>query len=143
MPRVNVWIPDDLHNTIRTRLPKVNLSAVTQGALAALLECRHDQLACVCCSTSIDRHELADRATSALYSDALWELDPLVRRGGTAEGAARVLKDVAARHRVTAALRIPLPRPTRTNRADVAAAKVTPMPTEAESRGRHPTRRSA
>lgn len=136
--RLNVFIPDALHATFKKRFPRVNVSAICQAALAALLECRHDQLACAACATSIDRHELADRALSSFYSDVLDRLHPLVTRGGTAEGAARVLRDVAGRHAITAALRIPLPRPTRGERT---AYKVTPIPTEAGSRDRHPTAR--
>lgn len=138
MPRMNVWVPDDLHRSIKDRLPRVNVSAIVQRALATLLECRHEQLACATCSSTVDHHQLADAALGRFYSDALWDLDPLVRRGGTAEGAARILRDVAQRHAVTAAFRIPLPRPTRAERC---ANKVTAMPTEAESRDRHPTAR--
>lgn len=139
MPRINVWIPDDLDRTLRRRLPEINRSAVVQGALAALLDCDHDALSCSTCSTPVDHRRLIDDAQSRLYLDQLWELDPLVRRGGTAEGAARILKSVALRHHVTAAARTPLPRPTRGERT---ASKILPLPTEAESRQRHPTARS-
>lgn len=138
MPRINVWIPDDLDRTLRRRLPNLNRSRVVQGALAAQLDCTHDDLTCSSCATPVDHRQLIDDAQGRLYLDQLWELDPLVRRGGTAEGAARVLKAVAQRHRVTAATRTPLPRPTRGERT---ASKVLPLPTEAESRQRHPTAR--
>ncbi len=140
MPRINVWVPDALHRTIKHRLPGLNVSAVVQGALAAQLECDHDALTCASCSTPVDHRELIDLALGRFYSDALWDLQGLVRSCGTAEGAARVLKDTAGRHRISAASRLPLPRPTRAGRL---AAKVTQLPTETESRKRHPTARSA
>jgi hypothetical protein len=138
MPRINVWVPDELHRTIKLRLPGLNVSAVVQGALAAQLDCTHEQLTCSSCSTPIDHRELIGAALNSFYSDALWDLEGLVRTCGTAEGAARVLKETALRHRISDATHLPLPRPTRANRH---AAKVTTMPTEAESRGRHPTAR--
>jgi hypothetical protein len=139
MPRINVWIPDALDASLRRRRPDLNRSAIVQGALAAQLECDHDALTCSSCATPVDHLELIDAAQSRLYLDQVWELHTLVSRGGTAEGACRLLKEVASRHQVTAALRTPLPRATRAERA---AAKVVPMPTEAASRGRHPTARS-
>lgn len=139
MPRINVWVPDDLHRTIRLRLPGLNVSAVVQGALAAQLNCTHDQLCCSSCSTPVNHQELIDVALGRFYSAAMYALDALVRSGGTVEGAARVLKEVAGRHRISEADRIPLPRATRAQRL---AREVTPLPTEAESRDRHPTARS-
>lgn len=139
MPRINVWIPAELDATLRRRLPRLNRSAIVQGALAAQLECDHDVLTCSSCSTPVDHRQLIDAATSALYRDQLWELHGLVAAGGTAEGAARVLKAVAQRHQVSAATRSPLPRATRAERA---ATKVVSLPTQAASRGRHPTARS-
>lgn len=59
-------------------------------------------------------------AVGRFYSDALWQLAKLVNRGGTAEGAGRVLKDLAEGHGVKAASSIPLPRPSRSRRAWIA-----------------------
>lgn len=140
MPRVNVWIPDALHTSIRRELPELNLSAAVQAHLAGLLGCRHDSgLVCSRCATPVNASAIAGAALERFYSDALWELDPLVRRGATAEGAARVLKGVAERHRVPNAS-IPLPRPTRAERQ---ASRVVELPQEAESRAHHPTARRA
>lgn len=116
MPRVNVWIPAELHDTVRDRLPELNLSAAVQEHLVALLECRHDAAICRACTAPLDLAELIAGALGRFYTDAVWELAELVRRGGTAEGAARVLKSTAGRHRIAAADRIPLPRPTRAER---------------------------
>lgn len=139
MPRVNVWLPEGLADLVRTHLPSANFSQLLQEALRAALGCLHDQLACAHCAHPVDRWALVDEHLSKFYSDALWDLTPLVDRGATAEGAARVLKDVAQRHRVSAAGRTPLPRPSRAARH---AAKVREMPTEADSRQRHPTARA-
>jgi hypothetical protein len=136
MPRVNVWIPDELHRTVKRRLPRLNLSAVVQGALAAQLECAHEKLSCSSCSTAVDHRQLIDAALGRFYSDALWDIGNLGRIGGTAEGAARVLKEVAGRHRISLASRLPLPRRTRAERSPI-----TTLPTEADSRRRHPTAR--
>lgn len=136
MPRINVWITDELDHELRRRLPRINRSAIVQGALAAQLDCAHDALACSSCSTLVDHRQLIDTAQSDLYRDELWELQGLVSAGGTAEGACRVLKAVASRHGVSAAARSPLPRPTRRERLH---ASVVRLPTEAESREHHPT----
>src|SRR2546423_8100958 len=98
--RVNVWLPDELNATIKRELPDVNVSAVLQRSLAALLECRHDELACSACASPIDRRQLIDNALSAFYLDLHWKLCELVDRGGTAEAAARIAKDIACRHHV-------------------------------------------
>jgi post-segregation antitoxin (ccd killing protein) len=111
--RVNLSLPDELAREVAERLPGLNVSAVLQDALRARLRCDHRELACASCSEPIDRHALEDRAVDRFYADALWELDELVRRGGTAEGAARVVQRVAASHGAT---RRPLPRPTRAER---------------------------
>jgi hypothetical protein len=141
--RVNVYLPDVLAATVAERLPDLNVSAVLQRALAALLECRHDALSCAECATPVDRRELIDVELGRFYSDLMWELQTLVARCGTAEGAARIAKDLGGRYRVTLASRIPLPRPTHAERV---AAKVSELPTEperaaarAESRAHHPT----
>lgn len=140
MPRINVWIPDELHRSIKIKLPGLNVSAVVQGALAAQLDCTHEHLACSSCSTPVNHRDLIDEHLGRFYADALWDIGNLARAGGTAEGAARVLKDRASRmpYRIQMASRLPLPRPTRAQRL---ANKVTELPIEADSRRRHPTSR--
>lgn len=61
-----------------------------------------------------------DDALDALYRDLLWVLEDLVDSGGTAEGAARVLKAVAKQHGVRSA-DMPLPRPSRRTRERLAS----------------------
>lgn len=141
VPRINVWIPEDLHRSVKERLPGINVSAIVQGALAAQLECRHPRLVCSSCATPVDHRALIDDAMSACYRDMVIALDRLMREGGTVEGSIRVVRDACQRHQVTAASQIPLPRPSRANRAALEGRKVSPLPKESESRQRHPTAR--
>lgn len=148
MARVNVWLPDELYEQVKEQLAGLKISHVLQDRLRALLQCRHLELACRECGKALDRYRLIDEAMSHFYFDLLWELDHLVRDLGTAEGACRVIKDVAERHQVSAASRMPLPRPSRANREAArekrfAAEQPTPLPREVSSRSRHPSARSA
>jgi hypothetical protein len=114
--RVNVFVPDELFAAIREHLPGLNVSRTLQDALAALLGCEHGCLACAACGTTIDRADVVAQELDAFYGDVLNRLEPLVWKVGTAEGAARILRDVALRYGVTAAGWRPLPRPTRAER---------------------------
>ena len=114
--RLNVTVPDRLIERVRTDLPDVNVSGVLQAALRSLLECDHERLSCATCETTVSRADLATTALDQLYRDLLWALEPLVDRGGTAEGAARVAKSVGLEHGIPAAERVPLPRPNRAMR---------------------------
>lgn len=118
--RLNVYLPDELAATVRGRLPDLNVSAVLQDALRALLGCRHELIACAACATAIDKRRMIDDALSRFYMDLHWRLGELVNsdRGGTAEGAARIAKDVGERHQISAAGRLPLPRPSRALRQE-------------------------
>lgn len=112
--RLNVSVPDELIQQARADLPELNVSAVLQQALRGLLDCQHERLACADCGEPVDG-SAADtgEALAAFWSDLLHEWGPLVDRGGTAEGAARVGKAVAVRMGVPGAERKPLPRPPR------------------------------
>lgn len=116
MPRVNVWVPDELHETVRAQLPELKMSHALQEALRDRLRCDHAQLACRRCAAPVDGTELVDDALGAFYVELLRALEPLVYRVGTAEGAARIAKEVAERFGITVAARLPLPRPSRANR---------------------------
>lgn len=137
MARVTLWVPDELEAAVRGDLDGLNWSAVLQEGLRARLGCRHDTVVCSWCAEPIDRLALADAAKGSLFLDTMDRVSELVRRVGTAEGAARVALDVAQRHQVSAARDYPLPRPSRAERA----AKVAALPTEADARRRHPTGR--
>lgn len=112
MPRVNIWLPDELAALVKDGLPGVNMSALLQAELRSRLVCEHDELACVRCGTHIERLGLVDEVLSAFYRQCISALEPLVNHRGTAEGAALILKRVAQRHQLSSA-EIPLPRPPR------------------------------
>lgn len=112
--RINAYVPDGLAERVKAELPEVNVSAVLQEALRSLLDCDHDRLACADCGEPVDGSVVdAEEALAAFWSDLLHEWGPLVDRGGTAEGAARVGKAVAIAHGIPGADRKPLPRPPR------------------------------
>jgi hypothetical protein len=111
--RVNVYLPDDLGEQVKAELPDVNVSAVLQDALRRLLACDHERYVCADCGEDVDAVEVARAAMELLWRELLWAWEPLVDKGGTAEGAARVGKDVAVRLGVPGAESRPLPRPPR------------------------------
>jgi hypothetical protein len=114
--RLNVYLPDELTDALRAELPDLNVSRALQEALRSLLTCAHGDLCCQRCSKPLYRQDVAEEALSAFYVDVWDRLDLLVRKVGTAEGAARILRDVAVRHGVATAGWRPLPRPTRGER---------------------------
>ena len=114
--RLNVYLPDELTDALRAQLPGLNVSRAMQEAMRSLLTCEHGDLSCRRCSMPMDRQEVTEEALSAFYVDVWDRLDVLVRRVGTAEGAARILRDVAIRHGISTAGWRPLPRPTRGER---------------------------
>lgn len=140
MPRVNVWLPQALFDVVRAQLPDVNVSQLLQEALRGALGCQHEQLACAQCAQPIDRWAMVDERMDGFFRDAMWRIGELVHTGkGTAEGAARILKERGQSWKIPAAQRYTLPRPSRAARH---TGKVREMPTEAESRKRHPTARA-
>lgn len=115
--RLNVYVPDELAASVKGRLPDLNVSALLQAALRDALGCDHAELVCSSCASGFDRRRYRDEQLSDFYSALLWALDPLARRGATVEGACRVVKDIGERHQISAASRLPLPRPSRAERA--------------------------
>lgn len=111
--RLNVYVPDALGAQVKERLPGVNVSAVMQDALRAMLDCDHGRLQCADCGEVVDPEVAARSALSAFWRDLLWAWGPLVDRHGTAEGAARIAKGVAIDAGIPGADRLPLPRPVR------------------------------
>lgn len=145
MPRVNVYLPAELHEALAGL--DVNVSQLLQEAIRGVLGCRHHELACRRCAEPVDRWALVDERLGRFYSDVIWALDDLVRQVGTAEGAARVVREVGRRWRITKAGQIPLPRPSRAERAAARTAHagdagVAELPRETDSRRRHPTARA-
>jgi predicted amidophosphoribosyltransferase len=115
MARINVTVPDELLQHVR-ELDRVVFSKVLQDGLRALLACDHRQLACTRCGQRLARQMAGAEAVERFYREAMWALDDLVHDGGTAEGAARVLKRVGVDNGVAAADAMALPRPTRAER---------------------------
>lgn len=116
VPRVNVYLSDELAALVVERLANVNYSKVLAAGLRALLECRHDELECSACGHGESRRAIESAVLDRFYRDVLWELWPVVSRVGTAEGAARVMKRVAGAYQVPSARTLPLPRPSRSQR---------------------------
>jgi hypothetical protein len=118
MARVNVSIPDELVALVREKLPGLNVSGVLQEGLRAMLKCTHDELVCRRCGAGLNHWRLVDQAVGRFYADVMWEVGELVRRSpaATAEGAARVIKRVAADKNVSEVAHQPLPRRARVTR---------------------------
>lgn len=112
--RLNVSVPDALMDQVRADLPDLNVSAVLQRALRDLLECDHEQMVCAACGDDVDVVDIARESMGLLWGELVHAWQPLVDRGGTAEGAARIGKEVAVRMGAAGAERRSLPRPPRT-----------------------------
>lgn len=122
MPRVNVWVPDELYTEAGRRLPGLNYSAALQAAIRERLKCFHHRLACAACAVEIDHLDLIGEWLYKFAGDYLARLEPLVQAAGTAEGAARILRDHIESWQATGVMsrdyrRQPLPRPSRAARA--------------------------
>lgn len=124
--RLSVYVPDELAQEVRRALPGVNISAALQGALRALLECDHDLLSCSSCAAVVDRRRIVVDALEAFYRDLLEALERIIP-SGTAEGAARVAKQVAIDAGVARAETLPLPRATRSERERAGQVSRLPM----------------
>lgn len=124
MARVSLTLPDELLELIRSQSPRVNLSGLLQDGIRSRLKCDHRLFACARCSAEFARRELVDEELGRFYGDVLWELGELARRAGTAEGAARLVRDIAERHDVTQAYFTSLPRPSRAARDAARRARI-------------------
>jgi hypothetical protein len=132
--RINIWVTPGLLEAAREVNPDLNVSALVQEALREVIGCSHEELACRKCSAPIVRADVVEKAVTSFYLDALDAIGELVRRGGTAEGAARKLREIAGRWRLKIATEAPLPRPTRAERH---TAKVKEMPDRRGEGGAH------
>lgn len=113
MARLNVYLPDELEATMRATLPGLNVSAVLRAAIESVLDCPHEEWACVDCGSHVDRAAEQLGVVVGFYRDAMDRIEPLVFAGGTAEGAAAALQDAARARGITTG---PRPRPTRAER---------------------------
>lgn len=111
--RLNVYLPDELAETMRATLPGLNVSAVFRAAIEAVLDCPHEEWACADCGSHVDRDAVVRTEVERFYREAMERVEPLVFAVGTAEGAAGALQDVARSWGVKTG---PRPRPTRAER---------------------------
>jgi len=121
MPRVTVWVPDELHARARSECPDLNWSATMQFGIAAALDCEHHSLVCRRCASGVDVEATVGEAVSSFLFELLQELTPLVWRTGTAEGACRVIKRLAVDRGLPCAGQLPQPRPAGKRRRPWAA----------------------
>lgn len=97
MPRVNVWLSEQVYETLRRELPDASPSKLLRQAIEDTLHCFHEQLACARCGCRLDASWMISRDVSRFYLDCQWALERLmVNPAATIEGAGRLLKDVAA-----------------------------------------------
>lgn len=114
--RINVYVPDELVEAARRRHPSYNASGVFQEALRRLSGCAHRELSCRSCGEELVADVLGRRGAELLFSASVEALEVLMVRGGTVEGAIRVVFEVARRRNVRLAFSTPLPRLTRSER---------------------------
>jgi hypothetical protein len=126
--RVNVSVPIELLERIRAEHPSLNLSAVFQDGLRALVECPHEHLACARCGANLRHSAVAEEALGRFYIDLISALRKHIQREGTAEGFGRQMKALGEEHGVRLASELPLPTLTRIERH---AAKVKEFPAQA------------
>lgn len=116
MARISVSLPDEMVELVRREMPGLNVSGVLLEALAERVGCEHRDLECSCCGAAVVRRDVELVVLGRFYQEAIWQLETPIRRCATAEGAARVLRDVAGSWEVPTVESTPLPRPTRANR---------------------------
>jgi hypothetical protein len=84
--------------TLNAELPKLNVSRVLRDALLARLACRHEgALTCAGCGVSVEPAVLRLETRRSLYDEIYRRLAELVPHGGSVQGAARVVNNVAER----------------------------------------------
>jgi len=146
MARINVTLPDELAALVRDEMPGLNVSGVLQEALRARVSCDHRALGCACCGANVARTDVEHAILAGFFREAMWRLQDPVSKCATAEGAARVLVDLARAWEVPDWERVPLPRPTRAQRARAHAELVREVEREELARfetGAKPKRRAA
>lgn len=128
MGRVNLSIPDELHERVNAELPGVNYSQVLRDALTPLLACTHDELACTRCTHVLERIAIVDGALERFYADAMWRLREQLAVGGTLEGFGAVLKHLAEGYGISGVAGVPLPRLSRSERRATLRARLEGLP---------------
>lgn len=121
MARINLTLPDELHDQALRDHPGLNFSEVLREGLWARLSCDHAELYCRTCHSPISPAAVAEDQLRLFWLDELDELERAVVADFTAEGTARVLKRVAVRHHLEPG---PMPRRTRAEREAPDIAEV-------------------
>lgn len=110
MPRVNVYVADELLATVHERLPGVSPSQVLQDGFRALLGCEHAHAICGACAQPIDIGAIVSAAQETMGRAVLGRLfDHVWNPGATLQGSAVVIRDVVRLYAPRAA-GVPLPR---------------------------------
>ena len=139
MPRVTVWVSDELLDAAMAKAPGLKKSEAFQAGLRAIAACDHEELRCACCGETVTADGIAGPRLTHLFESTMRRLRERISSPGY-EGAARLVRQVAADHGVPGVLATPVPRPTR---AQLARRDVVELPVEADSRRRHPTAKEA
>lgn len=119
---MSLTLPAELARAVREKFPRINYSKVLRDGLQAMLGCRHERLACVHCGNVETRWGLVGAELRQFLGDVLWsDLVGLVDAGGTAEGAARLIRERAIRLGLPGAEALPVPKATRRTREWIRA----------------------
>ena len=98
MARINLTLPDELHDQALREHPGLNFSEVFREGLYARIGCDHTELYCAGCHSPVSAAAVAKNQLRLFWLDERDELERAVVSNFTAEGTARVLKRVAERH---------------------------------------------
>jgi hypothetical protein len=121
--RVNLTVPEELLVQFRQQAPGACLSQILRESLVQRLDCDHGYLQCEGCSKTFSFQQMAGAGAAKFLGELLWKFTELVDRGGSAEGAARVAKDLGVRMQIPGAEGMSLPRPSRSARTANSRAR--------------------
>lgn len=118
--RINVYVPDELVALAQQRHPSYNASRLFQESLRSLTRCGHEALECRACGKELLRDVVGRASSELLFREAVVALEALMVKGGSVEGAIRVLFDVARKLNVRQSFSMRVPRRTH---AEIAAQR--------------------
>lgn len=148
MGRVTVYVDDELLAAAEAASPGLNKSAVFQAGLRALSGCEHHELTCTCCGETMTAEAVAGPRLARFFVSINNRFRDRLDRPGY-QGAAQLVRQLAADHGIPGVLAEPIPRKTRAehqrqiDRGRYGSDAVTALPLEADSRRRHPTAQEA
>lgn len=112
MPRVHVFVPDEVLELLRER-PELNYSRLFQEAVRTVVGCDHERMACRRCDQPVHVDALREEWLAGFFDDLTGRLAVLVHNAGTAQGAAMVLRETGIAWRIPGARAYRPPRPGR------------------------------